>query len=64
MSERTESIRQLAYRLYTLCERRGWAEEARAYNELIASWHGIIDAATQARARTRPAASRQATMHM
>ena len=30
-----EQIRQLAYRLYTLCERQGWAEEARAYNELI-----------------------------
>ena len=29
-----ESVRQLAYRLYTLCERQGWAEDARAYNEL------------------------------
>lgn len=45
MADRTESIRQLAYRLYTLCERKGWAEEARAYNELIASWHGTIEAA-------------------
>ena len=39
---KTEQIRQLAYRLYTLCERQGWAEEARAYNELISSWHGIV----------------------
>ncbi len=38
MPSRTESIRQLAYRLYTLCERKGWAEDARAYNELITSW--------------------------
>ncbi len=36
-----ESVRQLAYRLYTLCERQGWAEDARAYNELITSWSGI-----------------------
>ena len=39
---KTEQIRQLAYRLYTLCERQGWAEEARAYNELISSWHRIV----------------------
>lgn len=41
MPEREENIRQLAYRLYTLCERRGWAEDARAYNELITAWTGI-----------------------
>jgi putative DNA methylase len=40
-----ESVRQLAYRLYTLCERQGWAEDARAYNELITSWSGIESAA-------------------
>jgi len=38
---KTEAIRQLAYRLYTLCERRGWAEDARAYNELVTSWTAI-----------------------
>ncbi|WP_020565889.1 DUF1156 domain-containing protein [Methylosarcina fibrata] len=42
MPERGEHIRQLAYHLYTLCERKKWAEEARAYNELITSWHGIV----------------------
>jgi putative DNA methylase len=41
-----ESVRQLAYRLYTLCERKGWAEDARAYNELITSWTGIEQAAS------------------
>src|SRR5207247_3498147 len=41
MPTRTESIRQLAYRLYTLCERKGWAEDARAYNELITSWQAV-----------------------
>ncbi len=44
MSERGEAIRQLAYHLYTQCERKKWAEEARAYNELIGSWHAIVSA--------------------
>jgi putative DNA methylase len=41
-------VRQLAYRLYTLCERLGQAEDARAYNELITSWTGIETAAATA----------------
>jgi putative DNA methylase len=48
MPERAEQIRQLAYHLYTLCERKKWAEEARAYNELITSWHGIVTASQDA----------------
>lgn len=44
MPEKGEPIRQLAYHLYTLCERKKWAEEARAYNELIASWHRVVAA--------------------
>jgi len=44
---KSEATRQLAYRLYTLCERQGWAEDARAYNELITSWTGIESAAGQ-----------------
>ncbi|MCE8012936.1 DUF1156 domain-containing protein [Billgrantia desiderata] len=44
MPEKGESIRQLSYHLYTLCERKKWAEEARAYNELIGSWHAIVAA--------------------
>jgi putative DNA methylase len=44
---KSEATRQLAYRLYTLCERQGWAEDARAYNELITSWTGIESVAGQ-----------------
>lgn len=51
MPERGEPIRQLAYHLYTLCERKKWAEEARAYNELIGSWHAIVSASHQAGVR-------------
>jgi putative DNA methylase len=45
---KAEAVRQLAYRLYTLCERLGHAEDARAYNELITSWTGIELAASTA----------------
>ncbi len=33
-----EQARNLAYRLYTTCERNKWAEEARAYNGLVIAW--------------------------
>jgi len=45
---KAEAVRQLAYRLYTLCERKGRAEDARAYNELITSWTGIESVAATA----------------
>jgi putative DNA methylase len=48
MPTRVEPIRALAYRLYTLCERQGWAEEARAYNELVGAWSGMEQAASEA----------------
>jgi putative DNA methylase len=48
MGGKAEALRQLAYRLYTLCERLGQAEDARAYNELITSWTGIESAASAA----------------
>src|SRR6516165_12789636 len=44
---KAEATRQLAYRLYTLCERAGWAEDARAYNEIVTSWGAIESAATR-----------------
>jgi putative DNA methylase len=36
-----EIARDLAYRLYILCERKGWAEEAGYYNSLVVSWSAI-----------------------
>lgn len=45
LQAKAEATRQLAYRLYTLCERSGWAEDARAYNEIITSWSAIESAA-------------------
>ena len=48
MPAQAEPMRSLAYRLYTLCERKGWAEDARAYNELVTAWSAIESEATSA----------------
>ena len=47
VQSKAEAARQLAYRLYTLCERKNWAEDARAYNEVVTSWSGIESAASK-----------------
>lgn len=47
MPDKAEPVRQLAYHLYTLCERKKWAEDARAYNELITAWHAVLQASRE-----------------
>lgn len=42
MPSMTNDIRQLAYYLYTYCEKHGDAANARAYNALITSWSEIV----------------------
>jgi len=37
-----EVARDLAYRLYAICERRGWAEDALGFNALVTSWPEIL----------------------
>jgi putative DNA methylase len=37
-----EVARDLAYRLYSTCERKKWAEEARSYNGLVVAWPEIV----------------------
>jgi putative DNA methylase len=36
-----ETARQLAFLLYTTCERKGWVEDARPYNDLVTAWLSI-----------------------
>lgn len=48
MPDKTAGLTALTYRLYTLCERQGWASEARAYNELQGAWPGIEQASQEA----------------
>ena len=41
LGAKAETARELAYRLYTLCERKKRAAEALAYNALVQSWPEI-----------------------
>ena len=42
MDSQAETARELAYRLYTVCERKKRAGEALAYNALVQSWPEIM----------------------
>ena len=47
-----ENAKALAYRLYTICERKGWAQEGYAYNNLVVAWPEIISMAASIKAET------------
>lgn len=46
--------RDLAYRLYSICERKKWAQEAMAYNGLVIAWPEIVKLASQNRIEEQP----------
>jgi len=52
----TEAVRALAYRLYGLCERKGWSAEALVWNRLAEEWRRIEDLAASSPA---PVATRE-----
>ncbi len=45
-----EKAKSLAYRLFTIAERKGWAQEAYAYNSLVIAWPEIQSRAAEMRA--------------
>jgi putative DNA methylase len=47
-ADKAEAAREPAYRLYQVCERRKWAQEALAYNALVVDWPEIQRAAERA----------------
>src|SRR5260370_55433 len=47
LGTRAEVARELAYRLFALCERKKRANEALAYNALVLSWPEILRIARQ-----------------
>ena len=49
-----EKARSLAYRLYTTCERKKWAEEAQAYNGLVLAWPELEKLASEAGPSAEP----------
>jgi putative DNA methylase len=42
VGSKAEAARELAYRLYTIAERRKWTIEALSYNSLVQSWPEIV----------------------
>jgi putative DNA methylase len=40
LGDKGEICRDLAYRLYVICDRQGWTQEAISYNSLVTSWSG------------------------
>jgi putative DNA methylase len=42
-----ETARELAYRLYGICEKKGWAQEALGYNALVVAWPEIARLANE-----------------
>jgi putative DNA methylase len=44
----------LAYRLYSVCERKGWADIARDYNALVVSWPRLQELANELRQNQPP----------
>jgi putative DNA methylase len=51
LGSRAEAAQRLAYRLYNICERKGWAQEMLAYNALGSSWQDIGAQASEAATR-------------
>jgi putative DNA methylase len=42
LGPKADIARELAYHLFTICEKKGWAQEAHAYNSLVLSWNQIV----------------------
>ena len=38
----TESLKNLAYLLYNICEKKSWAKEGGGYNDLVVEWQEIL----------------------
>lgn len=53
-----ETARDLAYRLYTICERKKWADEALAYNGLVIAWPELTKLARAERSKATEAQTR------
>jgi len=48
-ASQAEYAKALAYRLYTISERKGWSQEAFAYNNLVVAWSDIQSVAADIR---------------
>jgi len=56
VGHQAEAAHDLAYRLYTICERKKWADEGIAYNSLVIAWPELTRLAHQQRENLSQAA--------
>ena len=52
MTSEPEHAKALAYRLFTIAERKDWAQEAYAYNSLVIAWPEIQSKAAEIQAQS------------
>lgn len=51
LTSEPEQAKALAYRLYTIAERKGWTGEAYAYNSLVVAWPEVQSKAAELRSK-------------
>lgn len=52
LEARRDDARALAYRLFTIADKRGWQAEAFSYNSLVSAWPEVQDAVARMREQT------------
>ncbi|RLB34668.1 MAG: hypothetical protein DRH11_05260 [Deltaproteobacteria bacterium] len=46
-----DTAKELTYRLYTICDRKKWAQEAIAYNSLVVAWPELVKLAGRGKSK-------------
>ncbi|OWY19367.1 DUF1156 domain-containing protein [Sphingobacteriales bacterium UPWRP_1] len=54
LGPKADIARELAYHLFTISEKKGWAQEAQAYNSLVLSWNQIVAESYNIKDRINP----------
>lgn len=54
LGDEGEKARDLAYRLYQICERSKWSQEAQPYNALVVAWPNLTAEARRLEKRSTP----------
>jgi putative DNA methylase len=54
LGTKADVARDLAYKLFTVCENRKWSREAQAYNALVMGWPELVRLAREVIIETTP----------
>lgn len=54
--------RDLAYKLFTVCENRKWSREAQAYNALVMGWPELVRLAREVHIESTPPVPQQSEL--